>query len=67
MKENKYLYLAFFLGIIFHGTNVFFTFESTYDAYVHIFFADHYAENWFSTWDQRWYTGFTITSYPPFV
>ena len=46
---------------------MFFTFEKTYDAYVHIFFADHYAENWFETWNYKWYTGFTITSYPPLV
>lgn len=41
------------------------TFRGTYDAYVHIFFADHYANDWFSTWDTRWYTGFTTVSYPP--
>ncbi|NNE27944.1 MAG: hypothetical protein HKN09_13955 [Saprospiraceae bacterium] len=67
MKDRKYLYLALVLGLLLHGTNVFFSFESTYDAFVHIFFADHYAEDWFSSWDQRWYTGFTITSYPPLV
>jgi len=37
----------------------------TYDAYIHMFFGDHYARNWFSTWETRWYTGFTTTSYPP--
>ncbi len=26
---------------------------------------DHYARDWFSSWDQRWYTGFTTVSYPP--
>lgn len=41
------------------------TFRATYDAYVHIFLADHYARDWFSTWDSRWYTGFPVTSYPP--
>ncbi|MBT8240176.1 MAG: hypothetical protein KJN63_03005, partial [Acidimicrobiia bacterium] len=41
------------------------SFQKTYDAYVHMFFADHYARDWFSTWDTRWYTGFTVTSYPP--
>ncbi len=41
------------------------SFQQTYDAYVHMFFADHYAQDWFSTWDTRWYTGFTVTSYPP--
>ena len=40
---------------------------NTYDAYVHIFFASHYAEGWFETWNYKWYTGFTMTSYPPLV
>ena len=30
-----------------------------------MFFGDHYARDWFSTWETRWYTGFTTTSYPP--
>ncbi len=41
------------------------SYQRTYDAYVHLFFADHYARDWFSTWETRWYTGFTVTSYPP--
>lgn len=32
-----------------------------------MFFADHYASNWFDSWNYKWYTGFTITSYPPLV
>ena len=41
------------------------SYRATYDAWVHIFFGDHYARDWFSTWEPRWYTGFTVTSYPP--
>lgn len=41
------------------------SFRKTYDAYVHLFFADHYARSWFSSWEPRWYTGFTTVSYPP--
>ena len=52
---------------MFHGTILFFTFEKTYDAYVHMFFAEHYASGWFESWNAKWYTGFTITSYPPLV
>ncbi len=37
----------------------------SYDAYTHMLFANHYAENWFSLWETRWYTGFTVNSYPP--
>ena len=65
--ELKYYYLALVIGLVIHGSLVFFTFDDTYDAFVHIFFADHYAKDWFETWDYRWYTGFTVTSYPPLV
>jgi hypothetical protein len=41
------------------------SYRGTYDAWVHIFFGDHYARDWFSTWEPRWYTGFTTVSYPP--
>jgi len=37
----------------------------SYDAYTHMFFADHYRRSWFSLWDTRWYGGFSVTSYPP--
>ncbi len=57
---------ALLFVLMFHGGLLLFrSYENTYDAYVHIFLGDHYARNWFSTWDQRWYTGFTTVSYPP--
>ncbi|MGA7193224.1 MAG: O-antigen ligase family protein [Anaerolineales bacterium] len=37
----------------------------SYDAYTHMLFADHYARDWFSLWETRWYAGFTVVSYPP--
>ena len=69
MKEtsNKYLIIALLFGIAFHGTSIFFTLESTYDALIHLFFADHYATSWFEPWNYEWYTGFTVMSYPPLV
>jgi len=39
----------------------------SYDAYIHMFFADHYRRDWLALWDSRWYTGFTVVSYPPLV
>jgi len=66
-KSNKYLIAALLIGIAFHGTSIFFTLESTYDALIHLFFADHYASNWFEPWSYKWYTGFTVMSYPPLV
>lgn len=47
-------------GLLFNGT-----LWGTYDAFVHMFFADHYARGWFDLWEERWYTGFTMVSYPP--
>jgi len=60
------LLAALALATVFHGGLLAAgSFRRTYDAYIHIFFADHYARGWFSTWEPRWYTGFTTTSYPP--
>tara|TARA_R110002110_G_scaffold96884_34_gene249277 strand:- start:299 stop:3388 length:3090 start_codon:yes stop_codon:yes gene_type:complete len=69
MKEtsNKLLVIAVLLGLAYHGTSIFFTLETTYDALIHVFFADHYANSWFEPWSHKWYTGFTVMSYPPLV
>ncbi|UZO82268.1 hypothetical protein NBT05_07270 [Aquimarina sp. ERC-38] len=64
---NKYLITALLLGLVFHGTTIFFTLESTYDALIHLFFASHYASGWFEPWSYSWYTGFTVMGYPPLV
>jgi hypothetical protein len=37
----------------------------SYDANTHIFFASHYANHWFDPWNEKWYAGFSQTSYPP--
>ncbi len=66
-KSNKYLTVAILIGLAFHGTSIFFTLEETYDALTHLFFADHYANSWFEPWNYKWYTGFTVMSYPPLV
>jgi hypothetical protein len=65
-RRDPALLLALALAFVYHGGLLISgTFKRTYDAYVHIFFADHYARAWFDHWDYRWYTGFTMTSYPP--
>ncbi len=66
-KTNKYLITAILLGMIFHGASMFFTLERTYDALIHLFFANHYATSWFEPWNYSWYTGFTVMGYPPLV
>jgi O-antigen ligase len=60
--------LAALLAFLFHGGLILATrYRVSYDAYVHMFFADHYRTDWWSLWDERWYTGFFVTSYPPLV
>lgn len=50
-KTNKYLIVAILFGLAFHGSSIFFTLEATYDALIHLFFADHYANSWFDPWN----------------
>ncbi len=70
MKEittNKILLLAIVAGLFFHLLALMFSFQNSYDAFVHMFFADHYMRSWFEPWEPRWYTGFMLFSYPPLV
>jgi hypothetical protein len=62
------LRLALLISFIAHGLFILTTrYRLSYDAYTHMLFADHYAADWFSLWEARWYTGFEIVSYPPLV
>jgi hypothetical protein len=38
---------------------------NSYDATTHIFFAAHYAQHWFSPWNEKWFGGMSQTTYPP--
>ncbi|NCC36350.1 MAG: hypothetical protein EOM24_30710, partial [Chloroflexia bacterium] len=65
-RYNPHLFLALAIALAYHGALLLSgTYTHTYDAFVHIFFADHYARAWFDHWEPRWYTGFPMTSYPP--
>lgn len=37
----------------------------SYDANTHMFFAAHYAHHWFNPWNEKWFAGFSQTTYPP--
>ena len=39
--------------------------NDSYDAHLHQFFASHYAQHWFNPWNEKWFTGFSQTTYPP--
>src|SRR5207245_7300919 len=38
---------------------------TSYDANLHIFFASHYAHHWFDPWNEKWFAGFSQTTYQP--
>jgi hypothetical protein len=38
---------------------------NSYDTNFHIFFSAHYAEHWFNPWNEKWFAGFSQTTYPP--
>ncbi len=59
------LCLALGMAFMTHGALLPFTHGNTYDAYIHMFFGEHYSRSWFDPWEPRWYTGFATTSYPP--
>lgn len=60
--------LGLLLGAVLHGFLVLSgQYRLSFDAYNHMFFADHYRLGWWTLWEPRWYTGFSITSYPPLV
>ncbi len=66
VRRHRLLLIALLLTVTYHGGLLLAgSYQRTYDAYVHIFFADHYRRDWFSNWDDRWYTGFSVFSYPP--
>lgn len=39
--------------------------SGSFDANFHIFLASHYAHHWFSPWNEKWFAGFSQTTYPP--
>jgi hypothetical protein len=61
----RLLLMALAAAFLFHGGLLPFTHGNTYDAFIHMFFGDSYHRSWFDTWEPRWYTGFSTTSYPP--
>lgn len=64
----RVLRLAILCSFLVHGVLILLSrYRTSYDAYVHMFFGDHYRTDWWSLWDPRWYTGLYVSSYPPLV
>jgi hypothetical protein len=55
------------LAMIVHAPFLFMELPLTtsYDANLHVFFASHYAHHWFNPWNEKWFAGFSQTTYPP--
>jgi hypothetical protein len=39
--------------------------SGSFDANFHIFLASHYVHHWFNPWNEKWFAGFSQTTYPP--
>jgi hypothetical protein len=55
------------VAVVIHGPLLLMELPTTtsYDANLHIFFASHYAQHWFDPWNEKWFAGFSQTTYPP--
>ncbi|HKD78630.1 MAG TPA: hypothetical protein VKH81_03000 [Candidatus Angelobacter sp.] len=54
------------LALLVHGSLLLMQLPNdSYDADFHKFFAAHYAQHWFNPWNEKWFTGFSQTTYPP--
>jgi hypothetical protein len=39
--------------------------SGSFDTNFHIFLASHYVHHWFNPWNEKWFAGFSQTTYPP--
>lgn len=55
------------VAIVVHGPLLLMELPATtsYDCNLHIFFGSHYAQHWFNPWNEKWFAGFSQTTYPP--
>ena len=61
------LALIVLVAVVIHGPLLLMELPATtsYDANLHIFFGSHYAQHWFNPWNEKWFAGFSQTTYPP--
>ena len=61
------LALILLITVVVHGPLLFYQLPimGSYDANFHIFMASHYAHHWFDPWNEKWFAGFSQTTYPP--
>ena len=61
------LAIIILVAVVIHGPLLLMELPATtsYDANLHIFFGSHYAQHWFDPWNEKWFAGFSQTTYPP--
>ena len=61
------LAIIILVAVVIHGPLLLMGLPATtsYDANLHIFFGSHYAQHWFDPWNEKWFAGFSQTTYPP--
>ncbi len=54
------------IALAVHGPLLFMQLPAgSFDTNFHIFLASHYAHHWFNPWNEKWFAGFSQTTYPP--
>jgi len=65
-RRGAPLYAIVLLALAIHGPLLFMQVQAnSFDTNFHIFFASHYAQHWWNPWNQKWFAGFSQTTYPP--
>jgi hypothetical protein len=60
------LFAIILVALAVHGPLLFMQLPAgSFDTNFHIFFASHYAHHWFDPWNEKWFAGFSQTTYPP--
>jgi len=67
LRQPIPLALIVLVAVVIHGPLLLMELpaSTSYDANLHMFFASHYAEHWFNPWNEKWFAGFSQTTYPP--
>lgn len=69
MKTSwRWFFIPLCVGLIFHMVALLWgSYRHSYDVYTHLFFASHWLHSWWEAFEPRWYTGFSVFTYPPFA
>jgi len=63
--NKKLLTAVMVMGLINFGLLAIPFIHNNWDSEMHLFFASHYAQNWFQPWEPKWYSGFYVYASAP--